>query len=161
IAGNPPGRGGSIAVRRPDNNPLRGPNPFPTRSEAILPGGLNVNGKAWTFGLLLAASVAAVARAQGDAKDWPMYNRDVVGARHNPGETAIDATGARRLVEKWRFPAEGSGEEIGVIHATPSVVDGYVYFGTATDTAFYKLTPDGKVRWVYRKDPAKAAAKSP
>ena len=33
---------------------------------------------------------------------------------------------------------------------TPIVVGGYVYFGTATDPAFYKLTPDGKVRWVYR-----------
>ena len=30
------------------------------------------------------------------------------------------------------------------------VVSGYVYFGTATDPAFYKLTPDGKVRWSYR-----------
>ncbi len=33
---------------------------------------------------------------------------------------------------------------------TPIVVGGYVYFGTATNPAFYKLTPDGKVRWVYR-----------
>src|SRR5262249_3432910 len=40
--------------------------------------------------------------------------------------------------------------EIGVTHATPVVVDGYAYFGTATDPAFYKLTPDGKVRWSYR-----------
>jgi outer membrane protein assembly factor BamB len=41
--------------------------------------------------------------------------------------------------------------EIGVIHATPMVVNSYVYFGTATDPAFYKLTPDGKVRWSYRR----------
>src|SRR5262249_35965025 len=29
-------------------------------------------------------------------------------------------------------------------------VDGYVYFGTATNPTFYKLTPDGKLRWSYR-----------
>ena len=28
--------------------------------------------------------------------------------------------------------------------------DGYVYFGTATDPTFYKLAPDGTVRWSYR-----------
>src|SRR5262249_40584125 len=39
---------------------------------------------------------------------------------------------------------------IGVIHATPVVVNGYVYFGTATDSAFYKLAPDGSIRWSYR-----------
>ena len=74
----------------------------------------------------------------------------VIGTRHNRGETAIDKSNAGRLEEKWRFPAKGSDVEIGVIHATPVVVNGYVYFGTATDPTFYKLTPDGKVRWSYR-----------
>ena len=80
-----------------------------------------------------------------------MYNHDVLGSRYNRGETAIGRDNAGRLEEKWRFPAKGSGQEIGVIHATPVVVDGYVYFGTTTATpTFYKLTPDGKVRWSYR-----------
>src|SRR5262249_49792486 len=36
-------------------------------------------------------------------------------------------------------------------HATPVVVDGYVYFGTATkEPTFYRLTPDGKLVWSYR-----------
>jgi polyvinyl alcohol dehydrogenase (cytochrome) len=106
--------------------------------------------------VLCTAIPASVARAEGDAKDWPMYNHDVIGTRHNPGETAIGPANAGRLVEKWRFPARGSGQEIGVIHATPIVVDGYVYFGTATDPTFYKLSPDGKVRWSYRRNPARA-----
>ena len=64
---------------------------------------------------------------------------------------AIDRDNTGRLEEKWRFPAKGSGQEIGAIHATPVVVGGYVYFGTTTNTpTFYKLTPDGKVRWSYR-----------
>src|SRR5262249_25816145 len=110
--------------------------------------------KHWLSGVMLAVVLSvvfppAVANAQ-DAKDWPMYNRDVLGTRHNHGETALDKPNVGRLTEKWRFPAKGSDLEIGVIHATPIVVDGYVYFGTATDPTFYKLTPDGKVRWSYR-----------
>ena len=93
------------------------------------------------------------ARAYDDAKDWPMYNHDVVGTRYNPAETAINPSNAGRLEEKWRFPARDSQEQIGVIHATPVVVNGYVYFGTATEPAFYKLAPDGKVRWSYRRKP--------
>jgi polyvinyl alcohol dehydrogenase (cytochrome) len=107
------------------------------------------------FGAALVAVVSIAltspyARAQEDAKDWPMYNRDVIGTRHNPGETAIDRSNAVQLEEKWRFPAKNSDVEIGVIHATPIVVDGYVYFGTATDPAFYKIAPDGTLRWSYR-----------
>jgi len=100
--------------------------------------------------VLWAALSPAIARAQGDPNDWPMYNRDVIGTRHNRAEKAIDRSNAGRLEEKWRFPAKNSNLEIGVIHATPIVVDGYVYFGTATDPAFYKVTPEGKVRWTYR-----------
>jgi glucose dehydrogenase len=94
-----------------------------------------------------------------------MYNHDVVGTRHNPDEKAINKANAGQLEEKWRFPAKGSEELVGVIHATAIVVDGYVYFGTATDPTFYKLTPDGKVRWSYRRvkraESAKGAPKQP
>jgi polyvinyl alcohol dehydrogenase (cytochrome) len=101
--------------------------------------------------IFVATFPPAAARAQADAKDWPMYNYDVLGSRYNRGENAISRDNAGRLEEKWRFPAKGSGQEIGAIHATPVVVDGYVYFGTASATpTFYKLTPDGKVRWSYR-----------
>jgi polyvinyl alcohol dehydrogenase (cytochrome) len=100
--------------------------------------------------IVWAAPVLPEARAQDSSNDWPTYNRDVSGSRHNPGETAIDKSSVGRLEEKWRFPAEGTKQDIGVIHATPVVVDGCVYFGTATDAAFYKLTPDGKLRWSYR-----------
>jgi polyvinyl alcohol dehydrogenase (cytochrome) len=107
--------------------------------------------------VVLGAVLAPAAGAQDDAKDWPSYNRDVLGTRHNAGEKAIDKANAGKLEEKWRFPAKGSDRAIGVIHATPVVVDGYVYFGTATDPTFYKLTPDGKVRWSYR-NPARGPA---
>jgi polyvinyl alcohol dehydrogenase (cytochrome) len=96
------------------------------------------------------ANPVPTAGRRPDSRDWPMYNYDVLGSRHNRGETAIGRDNAGRLEEKWRFPAKGSRETVGVIHATPIVVGGYIYFGTATDPAFYKLTPDGKVCWTYR-----------
>src|SRR5262249_17920649 len=85
-----------------------------------------------------------------DAKDWPMYNCDVLGSRHNKGETSLSKETVGRLEEKWRFPPKGADFEIGVVHATPTVVGGYVYFGTVNKAAFYKLAPDGKVQWTFR-----------
>jgi polyvinyl alcohol dehydrogenase (cytochrome) len=112
---------------------------------------------------VLWAGLPPAADAADGGKDWPTYNGDVRGTRHNRGETALGPASAGRLEEKWRFPAKGSGLDIGVIHATPVVVDGYVYFGTATDPTFYKLTPDGKVCWSYRRGarpgPANGVAK--
>ncbi|MEX2120746.1 MAG: PQQ-binding-like beta-propeller repeat protein [Pirellulales bacterium] len=111
---------------------------------------------AWALAAIVWVDLPIATRGQ----DWPMYNRDVIGSRHNPDETAIDKSNAGRLEEKWRFPPQDSNLEIGVVHATPIVVNGYVYFGTATEPAFYKLTPDGKVRWSYR-NPARGTAPAP
>ena len=112
--------------------------------------------------VLFAMLPAAMARGQrrAIARDWPMYNHDLAGSRFNPGETTIGRENAGQLVEKWRFPARGSDQKIGVIHATPTVVGGYVYFGTATDPTFYKLSPDGKLCWAYHK-PTRAGQDRP
>ena len=82
--------------------------------------------------------------------DWPTYNQNALGWRYNSAENAIRPTSAGRLAEKWRFPRAGSERRVGAIHATPAVVNGHVYFGTATYPAFYKLKPNGQVAWVYR-----------
>src|SRR5262245_45693876 len=95
------------------------------------------------------------AAVSADPHDWPMYNRDVLGTRYNPAEKTLSKENVDKLVEKWRFPPVDSKEKLGVVHALVAV-NGYVYFGTETSPAFYKLTPDGKVKWVYRyKDLAK------
>ena len=96
------------------------------------------------------AVVLAAAAASARAQDWPTYNGDVAGSRCNHRERAIQPDNAAQLEVKWRFPESGSNHEIGVIHATPIVVDGCIYFGTATDPTFYKLAPDGQLRWSYR-----------
>lgn len=112
---------------------------------------LPARGRSATLAAIVCLALAPTpAHAQADAKDWSMYNYDIIGSRYNRGETTLGKSSAGRLEEKWRFPAKGSDQKIGVIHATPIVVDGYVYFGTATDPTFYKLTPDGKVKWSYR-----------
>jgi len=82
--------------------------------------------------------------------DWPMYNHDVRGWRFNSGEKTLSPTNASKLEEKWRFPAKGLTAQVGAIHGTPTVVNGYVYFGTARYPAVYKLKPDGTLAWVYR-----------
>ena len=78
-----------------------------------------------------------------------MYNRDVTGTRFNWAEKTLGKDNVDQLVEKWRFPEADSKEKLGVVHAVV-VVKGCVYFGTETFPAFFKLTPDGKVKWVYR-----------
>ena len=58
------------------------------------------------------------------------------------------------------LPGRSAAQPIGVVHATPVVVKGSVYFGTATDPAFYKLNPDGTLCWSYR-NPNRPAPKKP
>jgi glucose dehydrogenase len=82
--------------------------------------------------------------------DWSMYNHDPAGWRFNSAEKTLSPANVSNLVEKWRFPVSDSQETIGVVHATPTVVAGEVYFGTVTLPAFYKLAPNGTLRWVYR-----------
>ena len=90
---------------------------------------------------LLMAAPAWLAAQEGN-QDWPTYNCDVGGSRHNAGEKALSKENVGRLEEKWRFPPAAANFKIGVIHATPVVVKGYVYFGTVNKATFYKLTPD-------------------
>lgn len=94
--------------------------------------------------------------SQITAADWPTYNHDPAGWRYNPAETILSPANVHQLTEKWRFPAAGSAEKIGVVHATPAVVNGEVYFGTATFPAFYKLARDGRLLWTYRNPVRKA-----
>ena len=52
-----------------------------------------------------------------DPADWSMYNHDPMGWRFNHAEKTLGPATAWKLVEKWRFPAVGSKETIGVVHA--------------------------------------------
>lgn len=106
------------------------------------------------------AQVRAKIPAIADA-DWSMYNHDVRGWRFNFAEEGLSANTVSKLAEKWRFPAPNSGQIVGAIHATPTVVNGHVYFGTATWPAFYKLKPNGSLGWVYRIDSGTTSVSMP
>ena len=107
--------------------------------------------------LILAWILTCDGAARGqDLADWAMYNHDPAGWRFNSAEKILGPENVAKLVEKWRFPPINSGETIGVVHATPSVVGGEVYFGTATFPSFYKLDAGGKQAWVYRNPTRKA-----
>ena len=79
-----------------------------------------------------------------------MYNHDVLGTRPQPGRDGHRPGQRRPARGEVAVPRQGlgPGDRGHPRHAV--VVGGYVYFGTATDPTFYKLTPDGKVRWSYR-----------
>ena len=89
------------------------------------------------------------AAVEHSADDWKTYNYNALGSRYNAAEKDISVENAKDLEIKWQFHANHSQQTIGAIHATPVVVNGYTYFGTATYPMFYKITPDGKIRWQY------------
>ena len=101
-------------------------------------------------GLLAWSLLVPLASAQ-DAKDWKQYNYDNTGWRFNASEVTLSPANADRLEQKWKFPVDGSDQKIGIVHATPIIVNGFVYFGTTrTNPSFYKLSPSGKLVWEYR-----------
>ncbi len=84
-----------------------------------------------------------------EAGDWASYNYGANGWRYNDAELTLSPDNIKDLELKWRFPKERTELKCGVIHATPAVADGYVYFGTATAPKFYCITPAGEVAWIY------------
>src|SRR5262245_4550848 len=76
----------------------------------------------------LPVATAKATTPSTDPNDWPTYNHDCMGTRHNPAEKSLRRENVGQLSEKWRFPPADSSEKIGVVHATV-VVNGHVYFG--------------------------------
>jgi polyvinyl alcohol dehydrogenase (cytochrome) len=75
-----------------------------------------------------------------DDRDWPMFNHDVRGTRHNAREDKLDRTSVGKLHIKWSFPTSG------VVNGTPVVRGDRVYAGDGTGM-FYALDRHGKLRW--------------
>lgn len=88
-------------------------------------------------------------RISSDPNDWSTYNYDFRGYRYNSAEKTLSPANVGQLTELWRFPAKDSKEKIGSVNCTPVVVNGEVYFGTATNAAFYKLDKNGKLAWKF------------
>ena len=79
------------------------------------------------------------------AGDWPAWQFDPTGSRHNPNETAITPSSVGSLRLKWvrSFPGTNAAS------SQPAVVGGTLYVG-ARDGTFYALeAATGQVRWTF------------
>ena len=76
----------------------------------------------------------------GDPKDWPMYNHDAAGSRHNTAETRLSPATVGDLGVRWNFPTHGP------VAGTPAVVNDRVYAADAAGYV-YALDRDGHPLW--------------
>ena len=58
------------------------------------------------LGHALCSSPRGSAHAQADDRDWPMYNHDVLGTRHNAGETTLDKVDGSRTRREMAVPRQ-------------------------------------------------------
>ena len=61
--------------------------------------------------IVLCAALPLTPPMQADARDWPMYNHDVIGTRHNPGETALDRSTCRAARGEMAISRQGFERE--------------------------------------------------
>ncbi|WP_203788638.1 outer membrane protein assembly factor BamB family protein [Paractinoplanes rishiriensis] len=96
--------------------------------------------------LPLVAVSAAPAVAGARPGDWPTWQGDLQGSRHNAAEHRITPATAAELKLKWAFAYPATGAPV---KSQPAVVGGVVYFG-GPDGKFYALDArTGRTRWTY------------
>src|SRR4029077_20673902 len=80
--------------------------------------------------ILSAAMLPALAGAQAGkgtaGADWPMYNRDLAGARYLP-LTQINTKNVVRLKQVWAYGLRAPEGGASTSEATPIVVNGVMY----------------------------------
>ncbi|MEU4422047.1 PQQ-binding-like beta-propeller repeat protein [Actinoplanes sp. NPDC024001] len=112
---------------------------------------MSLSGIALGAVLLLATGSAAPG-------DWPTWQGDVTGSRHNAAEHRITPRTVGKLKLKWAFAYPATGAPV---KSQPAVVDGGIYFG-GPDGMFYALDArTGATRWTFALssvDPASGGA---
>ncbi|MDP9793385.1 polyvinyl alcohol dehydrogenase (cytochrome) [Catenuloplanes nepalensis] len=95
---------------------------------------------------LLAVTADPAAAVTRDSGDWPTWQGDLRGSRHNPDERRITPATAGKLKLKWAFAYPDSEMPA---KSQPAVVDGVIYFG-GPDGVFYALDArTGATRWTF------------
>lgn len=108
---------------------------------------------------LALAAPPAVAAAEGESTssppgcassagggEWRSYGGDLRNTRSQPAEEVIDAENVGSLSADFAFDITEHGGS-GVLHGTPIVADGCVYFGTTTGWVFAVNAETGDVAW--------------
>jgi polyvinyl alcohol dehydrogenase (cytochrome) len=98
---------------------------------------------AFSLGLaaVLALSPTWARGDDDDPHDWPMFNRDPLGTRHNSAEKRLGPGNVADLQVLWRIPTDG------LISGTPAVQGNTVYAGD-NQGAFYAVDArTGELRW--------------
>lgn len=90
--------------------------------------------------LVIAGAVFAASAAL--AADWPQYGGDIKNSRNQASETAISPANVGTLAVKWTFDTNG-----GDVSATPSLEDGYLYFGDWKGGVHKVRAADGVGEW--------------
>ncbi|ONI76862.1 hypothetical protein ALI144C_32490 [Actinosynnema sp. ALI-1.44] len=95
-------------------------------------------------GMTLASSVVS-AHSHGGG-DWPTWQGDKAGSRHNPAEFRITPANVGKLELKWAFAYPKTGM---LAKSQPAVVDGAAYFG-GPDGKFHALDArTGRTKWTF------------
>ena len=98
-----------------------------------------------TIVVLITAS-GTTAPAGGERGDWPTWQGDTAGSRHNPAEHRITPTNAGRLKLKWAFAYPKTDLPV---KSQPAVVGNSIFFG-GPDGMFYALDArTGKTKWTF------------
>lgn len=72
--------------------------------------------------------------------DWPSYNHDLRGSRHNAAESVLGRHSASKLALAWRFPTTAP------VLGTPSATRDRIYAGDMSGTV-YAVDRAGKLKW--------------
>ena len=90
-----------------------------------------------------ARALPGCAAADVDGGEWPFYSGTFDGHREQLAESRIHTGNVGELGVAWRTSAPDEG----VIHSTPTVVDGCTYTGTDRGNVFALNADTGKVVW--------------
>ena len=89
------------------------------------------------------AQGATCAEAEHAGGEWHFYSGTLDGHREQLSESTITAENASQLAVAWQQPTPDGG----VIHSTPIVVDGCVFFGTDLGNVFALNADTGEAVW--------------
>jgi polyvinyl alcohol dehydrogenase (cytochrome) len=95
---------------------------------------------------LVAGAAAVPASAGKRGGDWPTWQGDTAGSRHNAAERRINPATAAKLKLKWAFAYPKSDSPV---KSQPAVVGDRIFFG-GPDGTFYALNADtGATLWTF------------